>query len=467
MEALGVVTSTAKQRKKDQQQPHTSNSKNISYPAYVSIDLGLRQKRGNFSGGTFFQAILLQDTFFEDGDDKANGKGIRIAEGGRYDDLVRHFRPPSNFGSIQVSNYSAVKIPFCSGLIIFVGKMIEVLYTNALIVETWQGHHQLSFIESLRRSVGHPLIDSSCMVIVTGENGLDLATCPERAAIASLLWTAGVSCEYLAQSSVILSLLRHIQSSTSTSPEWVSSADKVSGICAILNIPYVVVVQPHLLKSKASVRLRHIISNTSSGPVYNGSEEVVPLSSLPSLILDRLSSQRGGDSTEDVHLIDHSHHQVTNGESNPQVQPHGTVDMECIYVSTDQYFDNEHRVNNTQWKSIKKIMRTSSHNVSSHISDIISQQNTPVVAIDLSFRVVRDIGTYLTFDGIECLNGSNEIMSKYPQHKKILRNLMYALDALVQKKSQGSSDISDKPGELNLFLYSTVDDKYDLITLEC
>ena len=280
-----------------------------------------------------------------------------------------------------------------------------------------------------------------------------------------MLWTSGISCEYLAQSGVLLSLLRHIQSSTSTSPEWVSSADKVSGICAILNIPFVVVVQPHLLKSKASVRLRQIILSTSSGPVYDGSEEVVPLSSLASLLLDRLSSQRGGDSMEDVQLIDHSHHQASNGDSSHQIQPHA-VDMDCIYVSTDQYFDNDHRVNNTQWKSIKKIMRTSSHNVSSHVSDVINQQNTPVVAIDLSFRFVRDLGSSLTFDGIECLNGSSEIISKYPQYKKILRNLMYALDALMQKKSQGSSD-SEKQGELNLFLYSTVDDKYDLITLEC
>jgi len=186
MEALGVVTSTAKQRKKDQQQPHINNNKNISYPAYISIDLGLRQNRGNFSGGTFYQVILLNNTFFEDGDDKANGKGIRVAEGGRYDDLVRHFRPPSNFGSIQVSNYSTVKIPFCSGLIIFLGKMIEVLYTNALTDETWQGH-QLSFIESLRRSIGNLYIGScqTIQCIVSGENGLDLATCPERAAIAS------------------------------------------------------------------------------------------------------------------------------------------------------------------------------------------------------------------------------------------------------------------------------------------
>jgi len=201
--------------------------------------------------------------------------------------------------------------------------------------------------------------------------------------------------------------------------------------------------------------------------VYDGSEEVVLLSSLPSLLLDRLSS-RGSDSTDDVHLDHSTHHQASNGDpSSLQIQPHGTiVDMDCIYVSTDQYFDNGHRVNNTQWKSIKKIMRSSSQNVSSHVSDIINQQNSPVVAIDLPFRVVRDIGTHLTFDGIECLNGSTEIISKYPQYKKILRNLMYALDALVQKKSQGSGD-SDKRGELNLFLYSTVDDKYDLITLEC
>ena len=344
------------------------------------------------------------------------------------------------------------------------------MYTNALIDETWQGH-QLTFIESLRRSIGHPLplIDScqTIQCIVSSENGLDLATCPERAAISSMLWTVGIGCEYLAQSGVILSLLRHLQSSTSTSPEWVSSADKVSGICAILNIPYVVVVQPHLLKSKASVRLRHIISNSLSGPVYDGSEEVVLLSSLPSLLLDRLGSL-GSDSKDDVHLDHSHHHQASNGDpSSLQIQPHGTiVDMECIYVSTDQYFDNDHRLNNTQWKSIKKIMRTSSQNVSNHINDIFNQQNSPVVAIDLPFRVVRDIGTHLTFDGIKCLNSSSEIISKYPQYKKILRNLVYALDALVQKKSQGSGD-SDKRGELNLFLYSTVDDKYDLITLEC
>jgi histidyl-tRNA synthetase len=65
------------------------------------------------SGGVFFQAILLQDDFFEQKEKKDpakgrhsyGGKGSRIAEGGRYDDLVRRFRPPGNFGSVSRSKY--------------------------------------------------------------------------------------------------------------------------------------------------------------------------------------------------------------------------------------------------------------------------------------------------------------------------------------------------------------------------
>lgn len=92
MEALGIVPAAKLNKKNDS---HTVPSKNLSCPAYISIDLGLRHKRKHFSGRMFFQAILLQDDFFQ-GDREANttngmygGKGIRIAEGGRYDDLVR------------------------------------------------------------------------------------------------------------------------------------------------------------------------------------------------------------------------------------------------------------------------------------------------------------------------------------------------------------------------------------------
>jgi len=459
MEALGIVTA-AKLNKKDH--PFIGLSKNISYPAYISIDLGLRQKRKHFSGRIFYQAILLQDDFSQgDGETNTNriifgGKSTRIAEGGRYDDLTRQFRPPGNFGSVKVNDYTAVKVPNCIGVIFFITKMIERMYSDATHDKKWQGH---SFVESLRRSIGHPLLDSSIPIqcIVTSESGLDLATCSERAQIASFLWSAGISCEYLAQSGVMLSLLRHFWSDTNSVHEWSSSVERICGICAILNIPFVVIVQPHLLKSKVAVKLRQTTTNTASGPLFKGSEELVPVSSLPSLLLERLSSL--SDVNDDTHPTDLPNQPALAGESsNLQAQSHNNIDIECIYVGTDQYFDNEHRVNNAQWKHIKKIMKSSTQKMTCHINDVIDQ-TTPVVAIDLPFRVVRDIGSFLIFDGLESLN-SNEIATKYPQHKKLLRNLMYALDALTRK------DLSHRIHEKQIFLYSIPCDKYDLIILK-
>ena len=93
------------------------------------------------SGGVFFQAILLQDDFFEgkekheatSGKHAYGGKGSRIAEGGRYDELVRQFRPPGNFGSVQLEQYTAASVPFCMGVRFFVGRMVERIYKDAYI----------------------------------------------------------------------------------------------------------------------------------------------------------------------------------------------------------------------------------------------------------------------------------------------------------------------------------------------
>ena len=99
-------------------------SENISCPAYISIDIGLRQKRAHYSGRLYFQAILLQDDFFQNGEKTTNkkygGKGTRLAEGGRYDDLVR-----------QVSIYVSTNC-------VLVLAMRYVLNTCVLVPPTWQ-----------------------------------------------------------------------------------------------------------------------------------------------------------------------------------------------------------------------------------------------------------------------------------------------------------------------------------------
>ena len=60
------------------------------------------------------------------------------------------------------------------------------------------------------------------------------------------------------------------------------SLDQLCGLCGVFNIPFVVIVQSHLLKDKAAVRLR---------PVFDlGNEEFIPLASLAVNILERLAS---------------------------------------------------------------------------------------------------------------------------------------------------------------------------------
>ena len=94
----------------------------VSRPLYVSLDLGLRQRRKHYHGQILFQCIVLPDTYFEDIADSggeqtnelvisSNGPGMKVAEGGRFDDLVRKYRPPGNFGSAIFNHYTTAPIP--------------------------------------------------------------------------------------------------------------------------------------------------------------------------------------------------------------------------------------------------------------------------------------------------------------------------------------------------------------------
>ncbi len=410
------------------------------------------------SGGVFFQAILLQDDFFEQkekrdptkGRHSYGGKGSRIAEGGRYDDLVRRFRPPGNFGSAIVDSYTGAKVPFCVGVRFFVGRIVERIYKDACFDAS---HLSRSFLENVRRSIGHPFVDIPIQCIVTGENGFDLATHCERASVASLLWSAGIPCEYLRNSlCYTMSLLEHFNDSKSTAHEW--SVDTICGIAAILNIPFVIIVQPHLLNKKSAVKLRQTTIVQGTGPIfnYNGNEELVNLQSLSSLILERLSTVND---ISDDNIVTRAH-QTSVNDSSMQALPshHGNFDIECIYVENDQYFDDSNRINTAQWKRVKKVMKSTSQKITDHLGHKLLDSAVPVIALNLPFRVVREVGSCLMFDGVESLI-SNDIATKFPGHKKTFRTLMYALDSISSKNE----------GKLTFFLYSTIDEAYDLITM--
>lgn len=420
------------------------------------------------SGGVFFQAILLQDDFFEEKEKKEpakgkhvlGGKGSRIAEGGRYDDLVRQFRPPGNFGSVQINEYTAANVPFCMGVRFFVGRMVERVYKDACLGASQQlsKRQGRSFLEGVRRSIGHPFLETPIQCIITGENGFDLSTCGERASVASLLWSSGVHCEYLRNSlCYTMSLLEHFMSDSKvTSHEW--SVDMICGIAAILNIPFVVIVQPHLLNKKSSVKLRQTTIAHGTGPLfnYNGNEEIVALNSLSSLILERLSAVN--DVSED-NIATRQQTNINDSSTQPMQSHNSNFDIECIYVDNDQYFDDSNRINNAQWKRVKKVMKSTSQKMLDHLADTFFDSAAPVIAVDLPFRIVRDLGSSMIFDGLESLI-SNDMATKYPGHKKTLRTLMYACDSMSSRKTQTQGRL-----RLTFFLYSTIDDEYDLVRM--
>jgi len=150
---------------------------------------------------------------------------------------------------------------------------------------------------------------------------------------------------------------------------------------------------------------------------------------------------------------------TTNDSSAQPTQSHnGNFDIECIYVDNDQYFDDSNRINTSQWKRVKKIMNKTSQKMMDHLGNALCDSTTPVIAVDLPFRVVRELGSSLIFDGLESLI-SHDITTKYPSHKKTLRTLLYACDSISRRTGSG--------GRLTFFLYSTIDDEYDLVRMSC
>lgn len=105
----------------------SEGTQTISRPLFLSLDLGLRQRRKHFHGHTFFQCIVIPNDYLSNATDynemesndkllASNGVGVKVAEGGRYDDLVRRFRPPGNFGSALLDHYTAAPLPKVSSI---------------------------------------------------------------------------------------------------------------------------------------------------------------------------------------------------------------------------------------------------------------------------------------------------------------------------------------------------------------
>lgn len=452
---------------------------NVHQPLYVSIDLGLRQKRRHYHGNILYQAILLPDDFHtirtNDVLFGSAGKGIKIAEGGRYDELVRRFRPPGNFAA-ELTGYRSAPIPICAGLRIFIGKIVEQLYLYSLL-ESKRLHnsniYQTVDTEILRKSLAHPFPKSpSVTCIVAGTNGFDSSSLTERITVASLLWAKGIATEYVPHSGVISTFIKQKDVGTtdyiSDSGLW--TLDQICAICSIMKIPFVVVVQHHLLQDKNSVRLRAILDSSQA---QNGWQEVfVPLSSLASEIQDRYARLSSDTTIKEISSSIVAEKQISNRDvssSGSKLYP-GSSDFECIYVDSDQfYLDIEHASGkDPKLKSIFKIVKTSRQISESYISNILHE--TPVLVVPIPFRVLRHFNTEAMFGkGPNIVTSTFDVISSYSSHKKVLKSLASCLDHFI-RHSDTETPKKNKAGSkgdlLSFLTYSISDDRFDLLTID-
>ena len=462
--------------------PRANSTYGLVRPLFLSIDLGLRQRRKTYHGGIIFQAIVLPDNYFDDLKDEesneelilSSGKGLKLATGGEFSELVRKNRPPGNFASTFLQHYTTSPIPFCFGVGFSVGKLVELLYVNAAMdnIDGLNETSSISDISQMRKLLGHPLGNAKSVdVVIASSHGMDSLSLEERFLVATILWSEGVAAEYLAHSGVMLSLLKRIrediQQPTTTS-DW--SLQELYGVCALLKIPYVVIVQKHLLKEKNSVRLIRVAVDSTGNNGSISSESLVSLENLAGVILD--GSLMESEVVEvdlnqnaQTHLAAPSSTKVTRGRVN------------CILIDNDAYFGGDHEVSKSDtphWKTHLKMIKKVEFQAETFLSSIGDPHDyaiygVPVFAVsDATFWALRDFGTALMKleDKEQSAKGAYlETSEKYPKYKRSLKTLADAVDSYIRKAKIWKGNSKESTSSLlTALLYSKNDDRFDAIT---
>lgn len=463
-------------------QPHFSRAQvgetRYSRPLFISIDLGLRQRRRTYHGGVVFEAIVLPSNYFSDqtlqetNDElvMTSGRGMKVASGGDFSELVRKNRPPGNFAQTVVHSYTTSPIPFCFGVSFGIGKLVELLYVDAGMdhLEGVCDAASASDIIQMRRLLGHPLANApSVDCLVASTSGMDSSCLMERFQVCSRLWSDGVAAEYLAHSGIMLSLLRRVRedSEPSNLSDW--SLTELFGVCSLLNIPFVIIVQSHLLRDKNSVRLVRVAVDSSG----QTSESFVSLENLPNVIL--------GDFEADHNTSE----RVIGSSPTPQSQSNlpTATRTSCIFIEQDSYFGGDRgtsRSDTPHWKTITKTMKRIEFEAESFLSTFTEDAGKHGIAVfavaDASFWALRDFGTNLMKSESQDLSANGaylETAKRYPQFKRSLKTLSVALDNYMRRqghwtpsaKTQSSS--TSTSSLFPVLLYSKKDDRFDLVTL--
>ena len=410
----------------------------------------------------------------------------------------------------------------CAGVRFAVGKLVEVAYVEATVSS--QGEKDVTDfsqkfslgrqgVDFLRKTLGHPLkMSSSVRCVVASPNGMDSSSSSERLLVAARLWAEGISAEYVPQSGVMLSILKrlkeesHRDGSTSVSryeycslcnaaliclfvrsllKDW--SLNELLGVCCLLNIPFVVIVQAHLLKDKGSVRLRRVLSDDLEIGWHTGSsgssEQFVRLENLASTIREMSAESVGVEERTTGETDQEGGNQSCRDLNSARM---ATAQVECVYIDQENFYSDDAKVSKNdktaQWKGGMKALKSAAQRSESYLSSHLQTNSigsTPVFAVaDVPFWVLRDFGTALMRRERKeqsAVGASIEATEAYPKGKRPLKTLATAIDIFMRKRgvwedasrSQGDSNSSSVGSKLlTILLYSKLDDRFDMVSLE-
>ena len=250
-----------------------------------------------------------------------------------------------------------------------------------------------------------------------------------------------------------------------------------------MSIPFVVIVQAHLLRDKGSVRLRRVVSDDLQIGWHVGSsgnnERFVSLQQLGANIRE-MSSENSG--TDDRLVEDQNQEGVTSSiRELPGAR--AAQEVECYYIDQDQYFSDKEKVSKTDtphWKSILKAMKSVAQRSESYLSSQMNSSGvTPVFGVsDLPFWVLRDFGTSLMRrerKDKSAVGAGLELIEQFPKGKRSLKALAMAIDYFMKRRGywdQSTNNSRHSPTRsggsqlLTFLLYSKLDDRFDMVSLE-
>lgn len=232
---------------------------------------------------------------------------------------------------------------------------------------------------------------------------------------------------------------------------------------SLLQIPFVVIVQPHLLQKKG-VQLKSTMSNASFRHINTGDEEFIPLNMLASTINERLVDKTVSARKEENH---HFNDEIILSPRKDQKTNNGVGgispgDIQIVYVESDQYYGHE-RFNiedRSEHKTVRKAISAMKQRTISFVDELVGTDAHELIVfgINLPFKVVRELGTILMFGESNHSIGTAylPLTESYPKHKKLLKSLCNAIENMLDDGHASNKKI---------LLYSKSDDMFDLVTL--